>query len=144
MLKFLILPFVGAILAAGTFFYESTKYVYGTTTSVQGDVISTSVPVVEPTDISGLEVIGSLNTKGFPFSSVSTAFATAENTQVEDDVRSLAGGDLSGMVGNWLFWTAIVTVGFLIFTKIRNIVGTLALIGIGVVAGLVYLGILVL
>lgn len=128
MLKFLLIPSVGLILTAGTFFYEDFAV----------DRSSSNVCDVDPGFFGSgaCPEFGDLK-RGFPIDYIEKA-----NTYSDGGIGDNS-FDFMGFFGNFSFWTIIAGIGYFVFRKIRNIVGTVVLAGLGIASGLVYFGILV-
>ena len=143
MLKFLIIPVLGLMLTAGTFFYEGFEANKGSVANNICEGIGSRIGV--PCDKEGIYM------QGYPFSYVESygtiTHEVTEAASLDFASRFVSDGDSSfnffAWLGSFSFWSILAGAGYFIFRKIRNVVGTVVLVGLGAAAGLVYFGILV-
>jgi len=125
-MKWVMIAIVALVLSAGTVFYE-------------GDL---QAKVCDTVSNTACDVI-SERQKGFPFNAI-TQSGTADD--IDASVLFVADQEyrIPGFLANYGFWFVVSAIGFLLFGKLRDMVGNVVLMAAGVAAALVYFGILVI
>jgi len=137
MIKYLMILIAGLVLSGGTLLNAEP---------INKAVDSACNVADKPSWCNTQEDIGL--DKGYPFSYVTDIDESEVKSKFSDfstdRLSTTAGIDASSFVVNWGFWSVAACIGYLVFKKLRDIAGTIAIAGVGIIAALAYFGALAL
>ncbi len=130
MLKFILVPVLALLLSGGSYFVESDPT---NLFSTEGRDITARLGI---TDINNEEV----RTRGFP---IAWMDELGSFDGASESFDSIAGSiNTNGFIQNSAIWLAVAGVLYFAYSRLRNLLGNVAILGIGAALAASYFGLI--